>query len=473
MVPYVEVRTELRRRQVDTATDDVIPHGNRQNGRHHASSQQDDRSRARHAAVRCNEPCPRADHHGENKRVLAGEAETPSRQAHRDPRALLRARRACCGGRVLKSGEQIRQQGEHGRHEQHIKNRFLDERVEEDRGRIASHRQASDDARPTPEQTRGGVADENARHRAEDRLNDADDQQIAPEQRIQGAKEIRVQRGLVENVRPDPITRGELPGPGVVPARVAHQDGEEWRAAHLRDVHQPHGQCDGEGRKGVWSQWKLSDRSAVCEGRADTTSRSGPPESRLARGRGRPPRPWTCCCRTGRNEFSSITIPRQQPLLSVCVDERQWSAVPTVVLENSIRRNAAVKQAGSEGYRTVRHPHRRDLIHEVVAEDAVPVTQQIAWCRLPRKGFSELLRGPCSRRVNGQPTWRMRSYPHGHSGLSRASCRHLVGPAHTGGRPDFRRRVFSIVASIVVSQHLVGRRERGMSMLSPLHDRCS
>ena len=36
-----------------------------------------------------------------------------------------------------------------------------------------------------------------------------------------------------------------------------------------------------------------------------------------------------------------------------------------------------------------------------VAEDAVPVTEQIARCRLPRKGFSKLLGGPFNRRVSG------------------------------------------------------------------------
>lgn len=52
-------------------------------------------------------------------------------------------------------------------------------------------------------------------------------------------------------------------------------------------------------------------------------------------------------------------------------------------------------RAGRRQY--LRHPHRRDLIHKVAAEDAVPVMQQIARCRIPRKGFAELLSGPCSR----------------------------------------------------------------------------
>ena len=47
------------------------------------------------------------------------------------------------------------------------------------------------------------------------------------------------------------------------------------------------------------------------------------------------------------------------------------------------------------------HPHGPDLIHERVAEDAVPVPQQIARRRLPRKGFAELLGGPFRRRVWG------------------------------------------------------------------------
>ena len=49
----------------------------------------------------------------------------------------------------------------------------------------------------------------------------------------------------------------------------------------------------------------------------------------------------------------------------------------------------------------LRHAHRRDLLHERLAEDAVPVTQQIARCRLPRKGLAELLGGPFSRGVSG------------------------------------------------------------------------
>ena len=49
----------------------------------------------------------------------------------------------------------------------------------------------------------------------------------------------------------------------------------------------------------------------------------------------------------------------------------------------------------------LRHPTRRDLIHEVATEDTVPVPQQIARCRFSRKGFAELLSGPCSRGVSG------------------------------------------------------------------------
>ena len=49
----------------------------------------------------------------------------------------------------------------------------------------------------------------------------------------------------------------------------------------------------------------------------------------------------------------------------------------------------------------LRHPKRRDLIRDVAAEDAIPVTQQIAWCRLPRKGLAELLGRPCGGGVSG------------------------------------------------------------------------
>jgi hypothetical protein len=41
------------------------------------------------------------------------------------------------------------------------------------------------------------------------------------------------------------------------------------------------------------------------------------------------------------------------------------------------------------------------LLNELVAEDAVSVTQQIAWCFVPRKSLPKLLDGVWSKYGNG------------------------------------------------------------------------
>jgi hypothetical protein len=87
----------------------------------------------------------------------------------------------------------------------------------------------------------GGVADEHARKRAEDCLDDPDDEEIATEHPIEQPEEVGIERCLIEDVVPDPVARGEALRPRVVAARVAHQRVEERRAAHLPHVQQPDG----------------------------------------------------------------------------------------------------------------------------------------------------------------------------------------------------------------------------------------
>lgn len=45
------------------------------------------------------------------------------------------------------------------------------------------------------------------------------------------------------------------------------------------------------------------------------------------------------------------------------------------------------------------HSQCGDLIDEVATKNAIPISQQIARCRIPRKGFAELLGGPRRRRM--------------------------------------------------------------------------
>src|SRR4051794_36092546 len=44
--------------------------------------------------------------------------------------------------------------------------------------------------------------------------------------------------------------------------------------------------------------------------------------------------------------------------------------------------------------------HGLDLLHKLLAEDPVPVAQQIAGCGLPGKGFPQLVRGPLGGRMS-------------------------------------------------------------------------
>ena len=49
---------------------------------------------------------------------------------------------------------------------------------------------------------------------------------------------------------------------------------------------------------------------------------------------------------------------------------------------------------GSRRRKNLLHAHVLDLLGEVVAKDSIPVSQQIARCRVPGESISKLLGGP-------------------------------------------------------------------------------
>src|SRR5262249_41119000 len=86
------------------------------------------------------------------------------------------------------------------------------------------------------------ISDEGARRGSEDGLADADGQHIVADDRINRTDEIGVERGLIEDVRADPVASGNAPGPLVVGLRVAHEQRKERRLTDLPEVDEPNGE---------------------------------------------------------------------------------------------------------------------------------------------------------------------------------------------------------------------------------------
>src|SRR3954469_18684388 len=69
--------------------------------------------------------------------------------------------------------------------------------------------------------------------------------------RVDEAEEVRIQRRLIEDVVAEPVAGRDPARPFVVAVRVAHQQREVRRPAHLKHVHQPDAQRDGKDRERV------------------------------------------------------------------------------------------------------------------------------------------------------------------------------------------------------------------------------
>src|SRR6185503_17190179 len=77
--------------------------------------------------------------------------------------------------------EETTQDEERQAEEEDIEHRLLNQRVEEDGGRIEREAKSSDEPRASREQPFGGHAERCAGESADDRLADPDHEQIAPE----------------------------------------------------------------------------------------------------------------------------------------------------------------------------------------------------------------------------------------------------------------------------------------------------
>ena len=87
---------------------------------------------------------------------------------------------------------------------------------------------------------------ERARGGPEHGLHDAHQQQVVTGDFVEHCEQVGVERRLVEHLAAQPLTAGDLLGPGVVLTAVTHQDLEDRRAAQLRDRDQAQRQRAGE-----------------------------------------------------------------------------------------------------------------------------------------------------------------------------------------------------------------------------------
>ena len=131
-------------------------------------------------------------------------------------------------------------------HEEHVEHGLLQQAVEKDRRRPERERQAGDEADALREQARAGEAEQHARRRSDERLDDADDQQVASEDRVDDTEKVGIERRLVEDVGADPVAGGQPHGPLVIAVGVAEQGVEEGSGAQLPDVDQSDGEGDDE-----------------------------------------------------------------------------------------------------------------------------------------------------------------------------------------------------------------------------------
>ena len=96
---------------------------------------------------------------------------------------------------------------------------------------------------------RPASAEQRARRRPDDDLDDADEQQVAAGDGVDDAEQIGIQRRLVEHLAAEPVAAGDPLRPLVVAVRVAHQHREERRRADLPDVQEAHDERDREDRR--------------------------------------------------------------------------------------------------------------------------------------------------------------------------------------------------------------------------------
>jgi hypothetical protein len=160
---------------------------------------------------------PPENHNDENERVFSCEAQRTHRHAERQPEPAR-----------LTPLEEQRNQPQRQREKEQIENGLLQQSVEKDRRRVDRQTDAGGEADCRRKQPSSRKTEERTGSRANGRLNQSDCEQVVADACVDDAKEIRIERRLIENVPADPLTGGDATCPLVVAVGVAEQGLEKW-----------------------------------------------------------------------------------------------------------------------------------------------------------------------------------------------------------------------------------------------------
>ena len=249
VVPDVEVGAELRRGQVEPVSHDQVACRHRQQRGSEAGDEHGRKRQSRAAQGALTPDQPRHDRHHEDQRVLAGEAQGSERQTGREP-----------DGATPGLTDQQAHQPEHETQQKKRERRLLEHPVREDGRRREREQEASGHADAVRHQPGGGGREQTARGGTERRLTHADDEEVGPEDGVDRAEEVWVERRLVEHPVADPVTRRQLPRPRVVTRTVPERQVEERRPAHLPEVHEPNEQREPDDAERNPSQLRAGRR---------------------------------------------------------------------------------------------------------------------------------------------------------------------------------------------------------------------
>ena len=139
-------------------------------------------------------------------------------------------------------GEQPAEDPERHRQQEDIEDRLLQQAVEENRRRVKGEHHAGDEPHAGRKEPGAGQPEAHTRGRSQRHLDEAHQQEIASERRVDDAEEVRIERSLVEDLGADPVACGNPPGPFVVAPGVAEQHVEERRGLELPEVNRADGQ---------------------------------------------------------------------------------------------------------------------------------------------------------------------------------------------------------------------------------------
>src|SRR5207247_3233493 len=120
--------------------------------------------------------------------------------------------------------------------EENVQRGLLDEPVGEECRRVDREQYPAENADRLAEELAACRTQQRARERAQDALNDADGEEVVPEDRVEHAEEVGVEGRLVEDALPEPVSSGKRTRPIVVHHAVADEPREAGSVVNLPQV---------------------------------------------------------------------------------------------------------------------------------------------------------------------------------------------------------------------------------------------